>query len=474
MSGSDTDRREVTVTADGVEVRKLFEDEQFPVPAVAFDVRSERAEPVVVRIVDDVPEDVTMDDLGFHPEYGSEFWSVGDGSITFERTFDPDETFETVYGLRVGDADAVERFLGEPRVEVTAEAERSVPVEVSDPLVRGVGAGDESRSASTLGGEDVQPVDEADTAERARTNDGHGTDEAVETDEERKTDEERETSEGDEATAEGEPAEGLDTAEETETVVEPDADDADERGPGTPDTVEEEHGEGPQSADRIDEIGIDEIEGEGFAAAPSNSVDARIEHLQSRVSDLAAYTDALESFLDENGSARRLVREQKTRTAALREDIEELEGNVESQQTAIGWLEEDIERIDETVEDVRERLDTADERFEEADAHVERTDRRFDAIDGRLDGIEERLDSTDGRLDAVEERTETLDGHLEEVDQRLSSIDDQFAAIDDRFDELDSSIETLSEDLTALQSWRSRFTAALSGEENAGDADGSG
>ena len=83
---TDADPEEtVTVTSDDVTVEKSFEPDDFPVPAIAFTIRSERETPVSVRFVDTVPDDVAPENIGFHPKYGAEFWDVEDGRIVFQR-----------------------------------------------------------------------------------------------------------------------------------------------------------------------------------------------------------------------------------------------------------------------------------------------------------------------------------------------------------------------------------------------------
>jgi hypothetical protein len=57
---------EVTVTAEGVTVVKRFEEDEFPVPAIAFEFDSAREESVTVRMSDSVPEGIEVEDLGFH------------------------------------------------------------------------------------------------------------------------------------------------------------------------------------------------------------------------------------------------------------------------------------------------------------------------------------------------------------------------------------------------------------------------
>jgi len=103
--------------SDGVTVEKSFEPDDFPVPAIAFALRSDRDEAVTVRLVDTVPEDVSPENIGFHPKYGAEFWDVSGDDIVFERELAPGEEYTTVYGLRGDDADVPSKFMSDPRIK---------------------------------------------------------------------------------------------------------------------------------------------------------------------------------------------------------------------------------------------------------------------------------------------------------------------------------------------------------------------
>ena len=107
----------VTAAGDGITVEKSFEPDDFPVPAIAFVVSSDRNEAVSIRLADDIPDDVEPENIGFHPKYGAEFWDVEDDSIVFEREIEAGEEYTTVYGLRGGGADLAAKFMSAPRLE---------------------------------------------------------------------------------------------------------------------------------------------------------------------------------------------------------------------------------------------------------------------------------------------------------------------------------------------------------------------
>ena len=122
----------VTVASDGVTVDKRFEEDEFPVPAIAFEIQSSRSETVTVTLVDRVPEDVAVEDLGFHPEYGSEYWTIDEDQITFEREIEANSEYTTVYGIRATGTEDVEQFLTEPTLVTVGSVRNcstsSVPV----------------------------------------------------------------------------------------------------------------------------------------------------------------------------------------------------------------------------------------------------------------------------------------------------------------------------------------------------------
>lgn len=107
----------VVVSRDGVTVEKSFGSDDFPIPTITFVIRSERTEPVDVRFVDPVPDDVALEGVGFHPRFGSEHWSIEGEDIAFERSMDPEEEFTTVYGLRGKDVVEPDRLMSEPLIE---------------------------------------------------------------------------------------------------------------------------------------------------------------------------------------------------------------------------------------------------------------------------------------------------------------------------------------------------------------------
>jgi len=85
-------------------------------PMVAYVLASERDDPVVVRLLERVPDRVDRSDVGLHDDYGGDHWRVGYDGVEFERTLDPDERIRTGFCVdcAAGTADA---FYVAPSIE---------------------------------------------------------------------------------------------------------------------------------------------------------------------------------------------------------------------------------------------------------------------------------------------------------------------------------------------------------------------
>lgn len=139
-------------TENGVSVLKEIVTDGVPMPAVRFAFRSEHEGPVAIRVVETLPEGVELDDIGFHREYGREYWRTdGDRTLAFERVIEPDERLLTVYFVR-GDSVDLDSLAGPPTIDHVLPVDEDDAEEV--PVFRG--------SAST-----ETPIDDGMTIERA-------------------------------------------------------------------------------------------------------------------------------------------------------------------------------------------------------------------------------------------------------------------------------------------------------------------
>ncbi len=458
----------VTVSADGITVIKRFEEDEFPVPAIAFEFRSERAEPVTVRLHDAVPEGVAVEDLGFHPEYGSEYWTVEDGGISFEREFDPDTEYTTVYGIRATGTEDIEQFLTEPTI-----------AEVDPPLSDGAGAaneddvaevdvvpGDDEALKDAIAGDGTVPGlgDEDAEEEAADTldlddptgNEGVDATEGTDPSETAEADgaEEPEETEAEEAegTESEEPEDtGADEPDETETAA-----DADEP-PVDAETVVETEAETEESAadDRLEdgaEPDEDEQQADGTVSAasavdgsllaalarevrendlpeedvaalrqalgvsdePDGSVEARVQRIQRDVADLRAYTDALEEFLDENGTGRQILEE-------AREGIDQFEDRLDEFERTVERVEANVDETDAATRELRSDVGEVRDEVEETAASVEDLEAEVATVGEDLDEVREQVPDGD-----LTERVEEMESDLQELREWQTQIKETF------------------------------------------------
>jgi uncharacterized protein YoxC len=407
MSSADPEEVSVEIRREGVSVEKSFEPDDFPVPAIAFVIRSERDVPVDVALVDTVPEDIQAEDIGFHPKYGAEHWRNEGEELIFERPFEPGEEYTTVYGLRARDTEDIGRFLGEPEAEVDPPKDSSEVVR--DVINEDGGGSDPGASADDLEAAiAAADVNEPTTSPSATRSD----------------DQPAESSEPASV-----PAESV-AAALAESIRSGRVSDADL------------------------EVLRDALGGE---VESSNSVEVRIDHLQSEVADLKAYSDALEGFIDENGEARTLVRELQETVEGVRADVERVETEVESVSgeaskatERVGELDEDVSRIDESVDELDSDVSRVDESVDELDSDVSRVDGEVEEVRTDVEDVESSMASVEERVEGIDEETASLreeveDLHGEVEDVREEIPEGRIEELDDRMDELQAELEELAE-----------------------------
>jgi outer membrane murein-binding lipoprotein Lpp len=363
MSNSEA-YEEVSIRSDGVSVVKRFEEDEFPVPAIAFEFTSGRDEGVSVRLTDDVPEGVEVEDLGFHPEYGSEYWTIDEDRITFERELEAEAEYTTVYGIRATGTDNIEQFLTEPKIEEVEpplpedekievepddESEDSVIPESDDDVVKDVIAGE----GEVPGLEEDEPEDDEEV-ETLDLKDPNASDSG--------------------GTASGSASEsGTPAAGDTESVVAAMANEIRQNNVSV-DDLKLLHRAFEKVADETGEDGEDGVN------------EARIQMIQSDVADLRAYTDALEEFLDENGTGEQLIEDFEEKLSDFSEDLEGMREEVSSVSTEMDGVSEDVSDIGSTVDDLEATVDDLQESVEELEAQVTEED-----VAQRVDDVEEDL-----------------------------------------------------------------------------------
>jgi hypothetical protein len=467
----------VRVSADGVRVLKRYAADQFPVPAIAFEISSGRDEQVTVRLSDRVPRGVAVDDLGFHPDYGSEYWTIEEDRITFERDLEPDASYTTVYGIRA--ADDVSQFLSEPTIETVdpplpkTDSDDDIVLESDDALVEdaisgGIETDEETNTEETADGPDVPST--LDLNGPVESSSADASDAAAET-----------GPSADDIRADTGPS-----ADDIGAETGPSADDIGaETGPSADDTAADTSPGGAGGAvvpegdvvgmlaaelrdGNVSEEDLDLLREVLIEEDTAGSTAARLDRLQQDVADLRAYTSAIEQFLDENGTGAELI-------ASFEEQLDEFADELESFGDRIEHLETEF------VVEVRGRIDDLEDQFEQFESDLAAGLDQIDEMDQRADRIAERADDADarttelvGRLDDIESDIDRLDDIESDID-RLDDIESDLDRLDDiesdldRLDDIEAQLEEMDrlddieQQLEEIQAWREQLINTLGG-----------
>lgn len=262
------------------------------------------SDPVTVRVADPATSDREVQ----VPE--PEYWSANDRAITYERSIPPNETVTTAYTFVTDAPTTVDENQPPPALAVDASGPRTEP-------------SDERGDGGV-----VPPDGRTDTS-----NPTDGSDEFSMPDDE------------------------IPIAALTDGSS-PESDDGRDSHAGT---VESER------SDDVVEALIRTLEGDVTneqrerlqqalteTVRPRSSLEAQVSHLQSRFEAFASYVDALEEFLDENGTGEELLSDLSEHVETIQADLQELEGEY----TALAGRLEDFEsRVDDLQATVTERQD---------------------------------------------------------------------------------------------------------------------
>lgn len=475
------------VTTDGITVEKSLAEDRFPVPAVQFQITSDRDEEVEIRVTDVIPDEVPMDHIGFHPDFESDHWTAfSDHRVRYERELDPGEDVETVYGIREDASFDSDAFLSDPSVSTADPSQAVMGVEgadVGDLLADGVpddadrlvremfgdedgvmngGVEPESRNEAGVEGSDpmgiddlgdmADPADDETTAEMDLGRQGtDGKDPAGSAFDE-------------EAIADSPSDDALfRDADPVEEDPFEDSGDGTEDGPeSTPETSESAEPSPPdrsESADlavallaelrsgTVDAEVRDALRDELVGGEVPPSMEVRIKHVQSRVEDLAAYTDALESFIDDQG------------TASV---IEELDADIEAVRDSVAQLEQQLEADRQDRADVANRV----QELENALADIASVEEDLTAIRTQVENFEDRLDTTETDVEETAEDLGAIRSEVRALSDDIAELSDrmeQFEAVAADVEDLEDDVGTIENDIDSLESWRDTVSDAFGG-----------
>lgn len=324
----------ITAEREGVQLTKYCDQAAFEHPAVVYEFESLRVEPVSIRLTEVLPGELRPSDVGFPSAQDCEYWQVSDDELRFEYELDRDAAYRTVCTVKP-DAPVDAPELITPPDEFTVDP----PAE----MVRGGSS----------------PADAPDPA-------GPSTDDAWD--------------------EPGARANGIRAANRDFEIP-----------PGV--TVYEETSlldrmVAELRAGRVSDDTLQYLREEIGDSYRSRGVDVRVKQLQTDVSDLRAYTNALEAFFDDHGSAEEVIERFEARLDSFEADLEALETTVETQGTMIGTHREEIRTLQETVESMGEDVTAVQDDVAELSADLTDVETDLDAyeIDSRFEELEAELE----------------------------------------------------------------------------------
>jgi len=399
---------ELRARRDGVQLEKYYEDDEFPLPSIVYEFESDRSTAVEVRVAEVLPEGIGPEDIGFHTDLGRDNWSLTAKELVWRGTVEPAGCERAVFALRPDQEYDIERLVDEPD---------AFDVQVPDPASLPARAGTFTRSAGSDGEDD--PADDEDTPDVDREVARWGGDGAAAA----AADDDSSDEPATEGTAD-EPATGG-TADD-ETSIDP------TDGESLADRLVAELRAGNVSTENRRYL-----QRELGGVQPRGSVDARLQQLQAKLSDFEAYTDAVEEFLDEGGTAEQLTETVETRLDAFEDDLRTLESTV----AELAELQGDVADLDELTSTVADH-----------ESELESLDEDMSSLEEDLSSVQEGLETVREEVDAVSAELSGVTGTVEELGAELSRLDEEATDdVEDRLAEIEAELEDVCEFADTLQ-----------------------
>lgn len=158
---------------------------------------------------------------------------------------------------------------------------------------------------------------------------------------------------------------------------------------------------------------------------PRRSVETRIDWLSARVDKFAAYSTALEEFIDDNGTAS--------------EFIDQIEGTLEEREQRLQSVEREVETLREThgaaVEDLRHETGDLDRRIDEA----------RQTFETEIEGVNKHLG---GKIAGIETDITAQSGAIGRAKSDIKELDDRVTGVRADLDEIRESVRTIEEDMS--------------------------
>lgn len=415
-----------TAVAEGVRVRKTIETGPDDRGTVTLDVDVEGDEPATVRLTEPALGSIPRDEIELHTDHGAEFWRVGE-TATFEREFDAGESYRVVYRVAELDPERFDALDADPIVSARGGSIDDVVDRERSDAVRDLVEGErESLLAAAPAPDGVDLSFEADATDAEASADGpeevlggtpddatasaDGSDDATASNDSA-------TESSPEEISVDVPSIGDPVDRDTEVESEADSEAAPNAGSGA--STAGDLGlslaatpSGGVARVLLEELRSGDVDEETRAALraelePGRSQELRIDHLQSRIGEFAAYVDMLESFVDEHGTFEEAVGGMDATVESLDDEVDALRSELDALAESVGV---DVDAVEADVEGLRTDVDGLREGQDALAADLDDLGGKHDDLEARVDRLEEQMASVDDRLDEFEAFQARLSG----------------------------------------------------------------
>lgn len=456
-----------TVEHEQVVVEKSLSVSEPNVAKVEFRLDSRADTDLRVTLQDPRPSEWPRDRIGFHPDHEPEMWTIEDETVTYVQKLAAGADHRSLYAVQFENESELEAFERDPLIEVESFPQLAKPQSAT-----------EENPGSINGDEDVDTADSAEQTassshpETVEEGDGSSGQDAVA------------ASTTKAAVAEFAEPQDINRAVDTGNVdVESPVQDepatiADENGIETePDSPSIE----PNSSDLLETF-LDELEnaseGQQQAIAdvldiqPQTSLRSRIEHLEQELTELEAYTGALQEFLDDEGDAQQILDTIQDEQNELADQLDSLSVDVDHLRAEIDDLSKVEQRLDEIeseIEDIPAGLPGKIEALYDELEHLE--SQHGDRIETLECQLSDELDELDHQFSSdIDELRDDLADYRQTTDDRLDQFEERFrpelesikTKCLDTLEEVESSqasthqeLERITEELDELAAWQS-------------------
>ena len=481
---------EITSGATGISIQKVV-TQYDQLSKIAFTISSERDDQVTVRLIDQLPSTVSVDQIGLHPDFHGESWTIQEGQhINFEHSVDPGDGLVTLYAVQTTDREQLEAFLREPDIEVRStrpkiaaatggteagrrsgtpidSREEGGTLELTDPTQRNIErtSGDElsSDDSSNQGSEenDIRRdrIDESHTSEgklseMTMTEENNGQQASKETIFDSEFDDEDEELEGfAKLLADSHP---ISQGEVAATMVAEFDDDA------------IDHHTLSKLQEQLFELFLNELNERDpadekiaglhnkFGGASPAHLTVRLERVESQLNELGAYTDALREFIDEEGTGTDVLNsmqsdlgEVETECSRISEQIATLRDSKETMGSKLGTVSKSLDSLEEVENHVGSLEGRIEEQDDELSAVVTKIDTQSNSFESSISSLSEEMENTVSEIRSIQRVLATTEQGLGQLDRTVDTLEDD---VDDSKEVIDDSIADLEKKFSEIQS----------------------